>query len=338
MQSIHEIEQAHRRIAPHTQRTPVVESQSLNQWLGHRILFKCEFHQVTRSFKARGACNTVFSLIENGEKPELIVANSSGNHAQAVAWAAKKAGFRSKIYIPANASQLKIDATLSHGAEVEICETRKIADERVKVHAENPGVYWIPPYNHASVVAGQGTAAKEIAEDYPGIEALFCPCGGGGLLSGSLISIRALLPNCQLFGVEPAQANDAARSLRQGHIYRFSDTPDTLADGARTLGVAPLTFEHLKLLDGFYEVGEDAIAYWTQWLGKLLGETIEPTSAMSLQAVCSWLKTQTSPKTVAVVLTGGNLDPEISKVINQTNRLDLQPDLHRMAELEVERN
>ena len=195
----------------------------------------------------------------------------------------------------------------------------------VKEAAKEEGTYWIPPFNHGQVICGQGTAALEALTELDAIDAVFTPCGGGGLTSGTLIATRALSPKAQMFGVEPLNANDAAESLRMGSIQRLKTIPNTLADGAMTMAVGDLTFEYLKQLDGFYEVEEDNIVYWTQWLTHLLKCRLEPTCAMPMQAVVEWLRPQKTKKRVLVIISGGNMDQPTTQKIWETDRLTSVP-------------
>ena len=279
---IDDVTRAAARIENLVHRTPVVSSTLLNQWSGHRIFFKAECLQKTGAFKARGALNTLMWLQETGQNPLHIVANSSGNHAQAVAWAARQQKIPATIFMPADVSAVKAQATAAYGAEVVLCEDRATADRRAEEAAANKNSYWVPPYNHPQVIAGQGTAVLEAIRQLEPIDAVFAPCGGGGLLSGSLLAARSLAPDAAVIGVEPLRANDAAQSLRAGSIRTLQGAIDTIADGARTLSVGHLTFEYLRQLDGFYEVDEPRILYWTQWLQHLLKLHIEPTSAMTM--------------------------------------------------------
>ena len=194
-------------------------------------------------------------------------------------------------------------------------ETRDITDALVKEAAEEEGAVWIPPFNHEQVICGQGTAALEALTAIHDIDAVFTPCGGGGLTSGSLIATRGLAPKAKMFGVEPLNANDAAESLRKGSIQRLPGIPDTLADGAMTMAVGDITFEYLKQLDGFFEVEEEKIVYWTQWLTHLLKCRLEPTCAMPMAAVLEWLQTQKTKQRVLVIVSGGNMDQPTSKKI-----------------------
>ncbi|MAU72035.1 MAG: serine/threonine dehydratase [Pseudozobellia sp.] len=306
--TLRDIEAAKSRIEGFVKKTPIISSKLLNDWLGHEIFFKAECLQKIGAFKARGGCNAVSWLVENGQKPAKIVANSSGNHAQAIAWASKQFNIPATIFMPSYSSKVKIRATESYGAEVVLCETRDTADAKVKATAAEKFTYWIPPFNHEQVIAGQGTAMFEALNEIKDVDAVFAPCGGGGLVSGTMVATRGLSPHTKVFGVEPLNANDAAESLRKNSIQRLKSIPDTLADGVMTMAVGDITFEHLKKLDGIYEVEENRIVYWSQWLTHLLKLHLEPTSAMTMDGVCQWLKTQKTKRRVMVVLTGGNVD------------------------------
>lgn len=316
---------ARNRISGLVNETPVLTSSLLNRWLGHEIYFKAECMQKIGAFKSRGACNTIAWLIENGIKPNHIVANSSGNHAQAVAWAASRFGIRSTIFMPAYSSKIKIQATRSYGSDVVLCETRMKADQMVKDASEEPGTYWIPPFNHEQVIAGQGTAVYEALQKLKAVDAVFAPCGGGGLLSGSLIAAKGLNAEVKVIGAEPLNGNDAAQSLRAGHIIKLPAAPDTLADGAQTLAVGDITFEYLKKLDEMYEIQERDIIYWAQWLPHLLKIRVEPTSAMAMEAANQWLRKQLSSKRILVIISGGNIDQEMQTRLWKENMLDVIP-------------
>ncbi|WP_199610340.1 serine/threonine dehydratase [Flocculibacter collagenilyticus] len=335
MLTLADINAAQQRVAPYVHKTPVLTSHLLNQWLGHNVYFKVESLQKVGAFKARGACNALAWLKEQEQLPKHIVANSSGNHAQAVAWAAAQFQIPATIFMPTNVSKIKAQATKSYGANVVLCNTRQEADERVADAAEQTGFYWLPPYNHEQIICGQGTCALEALQQQPDIDAVFAPCGGGGLLSGTYIATNGIAEQqhkqIKVIGVEPLIANDAACSLRENKIMTLSDTPSTLADGAKTLSVGSLTFEYLKKLDGFYEVEERAIAYWTQWLNHLLKVRIEPTSAMSMAAAVRWLKTHdaaqasSKPLNLLIIISGGNIDQKTMQTIWQTDYLTTLP-------------
>lgn len=325
MLNIDDIKKARERIFNYVYETPVISSSLLNEWIGHEIFFKAECLQKIGSFKARGACNAISCLIENNSKPKMIIANSSGNHAQAVAWAAYQFNIPATIYMPAYSSKIKIQATNSYGAQIELCENRNVADEKVKQASNEKGTFWIPPFNHNQVIAGQGTAIYEALNKVSNIDAVFAPCGGGGLLSGTLIATHSLSPKTKIIGVEPLNANDAARSLRMNKIQKLQSVPDTIADGAMTMAVGDITFEYLKMLDDIYEIEETKIIYWTQWLTHLLKLHIEPTSAMTMEAVIQWLKNQKAKKRVMIILSGGNIDYATQLMIWNNNYLEFRP-------------
>ncbi len=333
MITINDIEQAHQRIKPYINHTPVWTSALLNHWLGHEIHFKVECGQKVGAFKARGGCNAVQTLLASGQAVQRVVANSSGNHAQAVAWAAAQFKVPATIYMPSFASRVKARATRAYGAEVKLLDTRQAVDQAVAAAAERPGVHWIPPFNDESVMAGQGTAAYEALQqlEQP-VDAVFAPCGGGGLISGTLVATKALQPQAQVFAAEPLAGDDAMRSYLSGEIQRLDDAPKTLADGAMTLAIGDKTFEHIKHLDGFFAVDEAPMAYWTQWLQHLLKVHVEPTSAMTMEAVCQWLRQQGGQnKRVLVILTGGNIDTLTMQKLWQHDHLTQQPQVAPLA-------
>ncbi|TRY32865.1 serine/threonine dehydratase [Aliiglaciecola sp. M165] len=303
-----DIVSAKKRIASMIHQTPIFESSLLNEWLGSRVLFKAECLQRTGAFKVRGALNTVSKLAEHKSLPKQIVANSSGNHAQAVAYAANLYQVPAKIFSTKNVSAVKAAATRHYGAKLALFDTRVEADEAVARAAEEPDTVWIPPFNHPDIIAGQGTLMLDTVDQTGDVDAVFTPCGGGGLLSGTLIATREICPKAKVIGAEPLAANDAAESLRQGKIVPLSGPPVTLADGAATPSVGEHTFPILQQVDGFYEVDEIRIAYWTQWLHHLLKLHMEPTCAMTMEAVFQWLKTVSRGQKVVVLLSGGNID------------------------------
>jgi threonine dehydratase len=323
------IQQAHERIKPHINETPVVTSNRLNHWLGHDIYFKAECLQKIGAFKSRGGCNAVQQLLQAYPNVKRIVANSSGNHAQAVAWAGAQFNIPVTIYMPSFASKVKAQATKTYGAQVVQLDTRQEVDQAVEEAAKQDGVFWIPPYNDDAVIAGQGTAALEALHqiDQP-LDAVFAPCGGGGLISGTLVATRAIQRRSQVIAVEPEQADDAYQSFKSKQIKSLPDAPQTLADGAMTLSVGDKTFEHILQLNDFYTVTEESIAYWTQWLQHLLKMHVEPTSAMAMAGVHQWLQMNSLKQKVLVILSGGNIDAEMMKKVWATDYLTQRPSLY----------
>lgn len=322
-----DVQAAEKRIQSYINHTPILQSHLLNGWLGHQIFFKAECLQKTGSFKLRGALNLLLKAKEEGRLGNKVVANSSGNHAQAVAYAASLLGVNATIYCSKNISKVKAAATQYYGATLDLSATRKEADDKVAKAAKQDDVLYVPPFNHEDTMAGQGTAVMQALTEIGEVDGVFAPVGGGGLVSGSAISARALSPNVQVMGVEPLIANDAAQSLRSGSIQSLPAQPATLADGAATLQVGEKTFPHLQALDGFYEIDEKRIAYWTQWLQHLLKIHVEPTCAMSMGAVIEWLAQQSSEKKVLVMLSGGNIDQQKMQQIWQEDYLQQVPSL-----------
>jgi threonine dehydratase len=325
--SIKDVLAAQQRIHPYVIKTPILQSSLLNQWLGHDIFFKAECFQKTGAFKMRGAANILSWLKETKQQPQRIIANSSGNHAQGVSLASKLFNLPATIYSATNISGVKAAATQFYGAELKLFDTRKEADEQVLLASKEEGSYWIPPFNHPQIISGQGTAALEALQELEDVDCVCAPCGGGGLLSGTLLATRGSSSNSEVIGAEPLAGNDAAQSIRQGSIQHLLESPKTLADGAATLSVGNLTFPFLQQLDNFYEIEETMIAYWTQWLQHLLKAHIEPTSAMTMQAVTQWLKTKKTRQRVLVILSGGNIDHLKMQALWQDNHLQTRPSL-----------
>lgn len=331
---------AQSRLTGRIKKSPLVRSQLLEQWLSeqlpgteqHTIWFKAECLQHTGAFKIRGATNFIAKLAEQNKLPEHFVANSSGNHAQAVACAAAQFGIPATIYAAQNISPIKAAATKSYGAQLALFETRPEADAAVKSASEEPNTVWIPPFNHPDIIAGQGTAVAEALQELASVDAVFAPCGGGGLVSGSLIATRALCPKAKVMGVEPLAANDAAESLRSGKIQSLTSPAKTLADGAATPSVGEFTFPFLKQLDGFYEVSEQDIVYWSQWLHHLLKLHIEPTCCMTMQAVAEYLTEQTRPQTLLVVLSGGNISTQTMATLFKSDHLCDPPHIAKFTQ------
>lgn len=330
-----DIENAYQRISSIVQKTPIVQSALLNTWLGHNIYFKAECLQTTGAFKLRGASNFIAKLAQQDQLPKHIVANSSGNHAQAVAYAARHFNIPVTIFSSKNISKVKAAATEYYGAKLQLFDTRCQADEAVQQASTKKDTVWIPPFNHPDIIAGQGTAALEALNQVAHVNAVFAPCGGGGLISGCYICAKSINSKIQVLGVEPLEANDAAQSLRKGQIVSLKHAPKTMADGAATPSVGKYTFETIKALDGFYEVQETDIAYWTQWLQHLLKLHIEPTCAMTMQGVIYWLKEQQKMskaplprQNLLVIISGGNISAQNMQAIWHEDHLHKRPSIY----------
>ena len=236
---------AAQRLQGHAKRTPVLTSRTVDEALGAKVHFKCENFQRMGAFKFRGAFNAL-SRFDARQRQAGVVAFSSGNHAQAIALSARLLGMPATIVMPHDAPATKVAATQGYGGKVvfydRYTEDREAISQRL---SEQQGMTLVPPYDHADVIAGQGTAAKELFDEVGALDALFVCLGGGGLLSGSALAARALSPQCKLFGVEPEAGNDGQRSLRSGAIVHI-DTPQTIADGAQTQHLGKITFEIIR--------------------------------------------------------------------------------------------
>ncbi len=300
---------AHKRIKDHIKNTPLLSDEKLNAELGAQIFFKMENQQETKSFKARGAFNAVLNYQEkHGKFPEKIVVQSSGNHAQAIANVCKKFGIKALIYMINKASKIKIEAARGLGAEVVLLEKRSEVN-RLAEEKQKEGYFFIHPSADADVICGQGTSALEALEKTGEVDAIFMPCGGGGLASGTFLAAQGLSPKAKIFACEPLNANDVAISVREGVIFSFEDTPNTIADGTRTLGTSEICFHYLKQFDGILEITEEEIIFWREKLEKTFQQKIEPTSALAIAGAVQFLKNNPAEKNrkLLVIISGGNV-------------------------------
>jgi len=294
-------------LAGKAHRTPVLTSRTVDRLTGAHVFFKCENLQRGGAFKFRGAYNALAHLAED-KKHKGVVAYSSGNHAQAVALAGQLLGIPAVIVMPADAPSVKIDATRGYGAEVVLYDRDRDDRETITSRlAQERGLTPIPPFDHPHVVAGQGTAAKELIEEIGPLDVLLVPCGGGGLLSGSAIATRALSPDATVIGVEPALGDDVLRSFRARSIQRVHN-PATIADGARTSAPGEITFPLiLHYVSDMLTVDDDELlrAMWYLW--ERLKIVVEPTGALAAAALLE-NKLDVRARRVGIVLSGGNAD------------------------------
>jgi len=302
------IRTAHARIAGHVRRTPVMSCGPLDAAAGAQLFFKCENFQDVGAFKARGAANAVFALAP-GEAARGVVTHSSGNHGAALAWAAARRGIPAWIVMPDNAPAIKEANVRGFGGQVRPCAPTVAAREAAcaAVQAET-GAALVHPYNDWQVIAGQGTAALELLEEIPDLDAVVAPVGGGGLLSGTAIAARSLRPTLRVFGAEPKGADDAQRSLAAGHIIA-QDDPRTIADGLRT-SLGDKTFAVLSLLvEGIGVASEEAIVAAMRLTWEKMKIVIEPSSAVPLACLME-RSIDLAGLRVGVILSGGNVDLE----------------------------
>jgi len=312
-ETIPDIEKAYTRIKPYIHKTPLLHSSLLNEMLSSKIYFKMDAVQKTGAFKIRGVLNHLLVLKEKGKMPKKIVAYSTGNHALAMSYAAKLFGIEARVYLPENVSPIKKRIAKYYGANVVEVATRQEAEDAAAADGQN-GYYYLHPSDDDETIAGAGTmcyeALLELNQMGEKTDAIFGPCGGGGLLAGSYLAKQLLRPTAQLHGVEPSVANDAHQSLNSSEIFRFTHSPETIADGLRALSVSSRTLKYLRNLDEFHLVEEESIRYWTAWLIQMMKITCEPSAAISMAAAHSWLQHQPHNKVILILITGGNVDPE----------------------------
>jgi threonine dehydratase len=300
------IREAHARIRDKINRTPVMTSEMLDAMAAARLFFKCENMQKTGAFKARGATNAAFSLSDE-EARRGVATHSSGNHAAALARAAKLRAIPAYIVMPNNAPKAKQASVRRYGGEIIFCEPTLAARESTASEViERTGAAFIHPYNDLRVMAGQGTTAIELLEQVPDLDFILCPVGGGGQLSGIAVAAKALKPSIRVVGVEPAGADDAARSFKSGHIIP-SVKPKSIADGLLTsLGEKPFV-EIQRYVDDIVTVSEDSIINAMRLIWEVLKIVVEPSGAVAYAAVVE-LKIEFQGKRAGLILSGGNLD------------------------------
>ena len=306
MVTYNDIEKAHQRISDHIHNTPILTSDSLDNELGSNLFFKCENFQKTGSFKIRGATNSILQLkdteIKNG-----IITTSSGNHGAAVAFIANKIGASSKIIMPNNTPKNKIENVQRYGGEIFYCEPNiKSREDTLEKMIQKSGGSIIHPYNDEKIIAGQGTAAKELIEKVPDLDAIICPVSGGGLLSGTLLAAKYLKPSIKVFGAEPENADDTYRSILNNKIMS-NETTDTIADGLRAQ-VGTVTFPIIKEnVDKILLVSEEMIISSMYMIWQRLKIIIEPSCSIVLAALML-NSNKFLNKKVGLILTGGNYD------------------------------
>jgi threo-3-hydroxy-L-aspartate ammonia-lyase len=306
MVSFDDVAAAHERIRREARRTPVLTSTTIDALTGTQAFFKCENLQRMGAFKFRGAFNALSQLAAE-DKRRGVIAFSSGNHAQAVALAGRLLGVKTTIVMPADAPKVKLDATRGYGAQVVTYQKDQDRESLTLKLADEKNLKVIPPFDHPHIVAGQGTAAKELFEDAGPLDFLLVPCGGGGLLSGSALAARGLAPRCRVVGVEPAAGDDATQSFKQRKLVTIG-VPDTIADGARTTSLGEVTFPIVRdYVSDMLTVSDDELLAAMFFLWERMKLVVEPTGAL---AACALLQKKLSAQgaRVGVILSGGNVD------------------------------
>ncbi|KWO45984.1 serine dehydratase [Burkholderia sp. MSMB1459WGS] len=297
------------RLEGHAHRTPVMTSRTVDDALGAQVFFKCENLQRMGAFKFRGAFNAL-SRFNAEQRRHGVVAFSSGNHAQAIALSARILGIPATIVMPQDAPAAKMAATRGYGGNVVTYDRYTEDREQIgRALAEKHGLTLVPPYDHPDVIAGQGTAAKELFDEVGPLDAVFTPLGGGGLLSGTALATRTLSPHAKLYGVEPEAGNDAQQSFRSGTIVHI-DTPRTIADGAQTQHLGNLTFPILRRdVDDILTATDAELVDCMRFFATRMKIVVEPTGCLSFAAVRR-MKDALQGKRVGVVISGGNVDLE----------------------------
>jgi threonine dehydratase len=295
------------RLEGHAHRTPVLRSQTADERWGARFFFKCENLQRMGAFKFRGAFNAL-SKFSAAQRKGGVIAFSSGNHAQAIALSARLLSMPAVIVMPKDAPAAKVAATKGYGAEVvmydRFTEDREALTKRL---AQERGMTMIPPYDHPDVLAGQGTAVKELIEEAGPLDQLFVCLGGGGLLSGSALSARALAPDCKVYGVEPEAGNDGQQSFRAGKIVHI-ETPKTIADGAQTQHLGEYTFAIIRRdVDDIFTVTDTQLVEAMRFFAERMKIVVEPTGCLAFAGAIAAGKAIAGQR-VGIVVSGGNVD------------------------------
>jgi threonine dehydratase len=303
---IDRIEEAYKNIANVVNKTPVMTSRTLNMLTDGEIFLKCENFQRMGAFKFRGAYNAI-SKLSKDQREKGVITHSSGNHAQAVALASKVLKIQATIVMPKDAPQVKINATRDYGAKIVFCENNlKSRTETTKKLISESDFTLIHPYDNDNVIYGQGTAALELIKEVGNLDVVIAPLGGGGLLSGTAIATKGLLPNSKVYGVEPEIADDALRSLKAGRIIP-SNYPDTIADGLRT-SICERTFKYIKeYVAGILTVSEREIVDAMRFIWERIKIIVEPSGAVPIATMLS-RKIKTQNQRIGLILSGGNIE------------------------------
>ncbi len=308
--SFEDLRSAAERLEGVAHRSPVLESRTADRRVGGRVFFKGENLQRVGAFKFRGAYNAL-SRLNDEQRRRGVLTFSSGNHAQAIALAGSLLGVPTTIVMPEDAPAIKLAATRAYGGEVVLYKRDEAKREELGARlAEERGLTIVPPYDHAHIIAGQGTAAKELFEDVGELDLLVVPCGGGGLLSGSSIAAKALSPRCRVIGVEPAAGDDGVRSFRTKTMQTVED-PDTIADGARTPSLGRLTLQViLANVSDMTSVPDEALAPTMRFFFERMKLVVEPTGCLAAAALFEGVVKAAAGARVGVIISGGNVDPE----------------------------
>jgi threonine dehydratase len=311
-----DVQAARERILPYVHRTPVLTSRLIDEGVGARVSFKCEIFQKVGAFKARGAFSRL-TLLSAEERSRGVVAFSSGNHAQAVALAARTLGIRATIVMPLDAPASKLAATRGYGARVVLYDRAggENREEIARRIVDGEGAVLVPPFDDDAVIAGQGTLALELLEEAPDLEVIVTPCGGGGLLSGTAVAAKGIDPAIRLWGVEPEAGDDMKRSLEKGEPVTIP-LPDTIADALQTTRPAERTLAIVRALaEGILTVSDLELRRAMSLLASRMKIVVEPGGAAAFAALLHGKVPDAAGRRIGVVLSGGNVDPERFSVL-----------------------
>ncbi len=302
-----DVERAAENILAHANRTAVITCETLDRFAGHQLFFKCENFQKTGSFKFRGALNAI-SHLSDDQRSRGVVTHSSGNHAQALAAAAALFGIKSHIVMPSNSAEVKKAAVAGYGGAITECEpTLEARESKAAVVATETGATMIPPFNHPYVIAGQGTCAMEFLQQVPNLDFVIAPVGGGGLISGTCITVKATSPRAVVIGAEPVGADDAFRSKKAGEFIAQSN-PQTIADGLRT-SLGSLTWPFInRQVKRVARAEETEIVETMKLFLERTKILIEPSAAVAVAVALNHMGEQGRPKNIGVIISGGNID------------------------------
>lgn len=297
---------AHERVRPHIHRTPVLTSSFLNDLTGAELHFKCENFQKAGAFKVRGASNAVFGLSDEAAR-RGVATHSSGNHALSLSYAAGRRGIPCHVVMPRTAPQAKKDAVIGYGGRITECEPSTSSREAVFAEVQAAtGADFVHPYNDPRVIAGQGTCSRELLDQVEGLDAVVAPIGGGGMISGTCLTLSTIAPHMEIFAAEPQNADDAWRSFKAGHIIA-DDAPDTVADGLK-VPLKDLTWHFVRNhVTDVLTASEDEIVEAMKLIWKRMKIVMEPSSAVPLATILK-NRDRFAGKRVGVIITGGNVD------------------------------
>jgi len=300
---------AHNRIKNYIYNTPLIYCSTLSALLENRVYLKLDSMQITNAFKIRGVLNFLIDAKEHNQLPDKIVAYSTGNHALAMGYISKLFGLHTRIYLPTYVADRKKEMLKYLGIEIIEVETRSQA-ESLTYHDSLNGFTFIPPSDHDLVISGAGTmcyeALTKLKSQNITPDVIFAPCGGGGLLAGSYLAKEFYSPSSKIYGIEPIEANDAHKSVKNNFIFRFDNSPHTAADGLRALSISERTFQYLKKLDDIYLIEESEIIYWNQFFNNTFPFCAELSSTICLAAAKKWSHENPKGQTILLLISGGN--------------------------------